>query len=30
VIDHDQDLQKQLGVFWDIPRTVAGRVRWVF
>lgn len=21
VIDHDQDLQEQLGVFWDIPRT---------
>jgi hypothetical protein len=23
VIDHDQDLQEQLGVFWDIPRTGA-------
>ncbi|HEX3528660.1 MAG TPA: TonB-dependent receptor [Thermoanaerobaculia bacterium] len=21
VIDHDQDLQEQLGIFWDIPRT---------
>jgi hypothetical protein len=21
VIDHDQDLQEQLGVFWDIPQT---------
>ncbi|HEX4965668.1 MAG TPA: TonB-dependent receptor [Thermoanaerobaculia bacterium] len=21
VIDHDQDLQEQLGVFWDIPRS---------
>ncbi|HEX3554922.1 MAG TPA: TonB-dependent receptor [Thermoanaerobaculia bacterium] len=21
LIDHDQDLQEQLGVFWDIPRT---------
>jgi hypothetical protein len=21
VIDHDQDLQEQLGVFWDIPKT---------
>jgi hypothetical protein len=21
VIDHDQDIQEQLGVFWDIPRT---------
>ena len=21
VIDHDQDLQEQLGVFWDVPRT---------
>ncbi len=21
VIDHDQDLQEQIGVFWDIPRT---------
>ena len=21
LIDHDQDLQEQLGIFWDIPRT---------
>ena len=21
VIDHDQDLQEQLGIFWDIPKT---------
>ena len=21
MIDHDQDLQEQLGVFWDLPRT---------
>ncbi len=23
VIDHDQDLQEQLGIFWDIPKTGA-------
>jgi hypothetical protein len=21
IIDHDQDLQEQLGIFWDVPRT---------